>query len=381
MDREKPLILIVDDNTDNLGVLFEGLQDAGYELRMAENGVEAIRMAEYLVPDLILLDIIMPGMDGFETCRYLKESELTRDIPVIFMTALTESVDEVMGLTLGAVDYIRKPCKYEIVKSRINTHLTLCRQKKELAELNRQLSETNIRLAEANEAKNKFFSIIAHDTKNAIIALLSATNLLSKSINDLSQEKILMISSTMHTYVNNLYNLLDNLLNWARSQSGKIAFNPQKINIKKLINRNIDLLQENAKQKEIKISCLVNPVITAYGDRNMVDIIIRNLVSNAIKYTMKFGEVTISAVTSDNFVEIAVSDTGIGIKEENMEKLFRIDNQYKKEGTAGEFGTGLGLILCCEFVEKNNGHIWVESEFGKGTTFRFTLPLNTDGIA
>ncbi|MDM8549088.1 hybrid sensor histidine kinase/response regulator [Desulfobacterales bacterium HSG2] len=364
---EKPVILVADDDPLNLQALFDYLRGSGFRVMIAESGEEALEQVKLSLPDIILMDVRMPGLDGFETCRRLKENESTSDIPVIFITALSDTPDKIRGFEMHAVDYITKPFHQEEVLARIKTHLTIQRQKKELAELNEEL-------ARANATKDKFFSIIAHDLKGAFNVLISGGRLLSEHIDLFDKDKIKAFAEEMVISAQNTFKLLQNLLQWAGVQRNTIAFKPMKIDLHNLVSANVVFFQKNAEQKKIRVSHSVEPGTNVQADLNMTDTILRNLISNALKFTPANGEVSISAENEGELVRVSVSDTGIGMSDENMSKLFRIEGYFKSVGTAGEKGTGLGLILCKEFAEKNGGTLWVESEEGNGTTFTFSLP-------
>jgi signal transduction histidine kinase len=359
----KTSVLIVDDNPTNLALLFNYLKSSGFETLIAEDGEGAIRKADFAGPDIILLDIMMPGIDGFETCRRLKEKDATKDIPIIFMTALSETLDKVKGFGAGAVDYITKPFQQEEVLLRLTTHLTIQQQKKELAEL--------------NAVKDKFFSIISHDMRNIFFYLMGSSDLLAIKAADFNYTKIDKDIQNIKASLQNAHRLMENLLNWSLVRTQSAELKPENVDLYVIASRNIELFLQNAKEKGIHLAHTVKAGTIVHANPDMADTILRNLVSNAIKFTGTGGEVKVSAVPSEknNFVEVAVTDTGSGISAENIQKLFRIDQKYRKDGTAGERGTGLGLILCKELVEKNKGHIWVESEIEKGTAFRFTLPM------
>ena len=190
----------------------------------------------------------------------------------------------------------------------------------------------------------------------------------------MEEKRIKNFHQLIHNASKRGYNLLENLLEWSRSQTGRIKRIPSKFFVKNIINENINLLNSNAKKKNITLKSDVNDELTAFADINMLTTVIRNLVSNALKFTNSGGSVCIKATDIQEVVQIAVTDTGIGISDENIEKLFRIDVTHSTSGTENEAGTGLGLILCKEFVEKNHGQIWVESEKGSGSSFIFTLP-------
>lgn len=391
----KATILIVDDNTTNLNVLLDYLHDHAYKVLIAPNGEQALQQITHIRPDIILLDIMMPGIDGFETCRRLKVHKTTKDIPVIFMTALSDTVDKVTGFNVGGVDYITKPFQHEEVLARINTHLTIQQLQQELKQQNetleryaallenaneelqqknRELDEKNAQLKELNADKDKFFSIIAHDLRNPLAILCELPQVIIENIDNYSSDKLIEMLSMQQDTATSLLTLLENLLSWSRIQRGMIKHRPQLIIINELIDRDIALLNPNAVQKKIALKNLLQTKIVVYADYKMVDTILRNLMSNALKFTKPDGTIHISATQNDSMAEISVTDTGLGINKQHLSKLFRIDKQYRRTGTANEQGTGLGLILCKEFVERNGGQIWVESEVEKGSTFTFTLP-------
>jgi signal transduction histidine kinase len=376
-------ILVVDDKPDNLRLLMEILSESGYEVRPASDGEFALQSARSSPPDLILLDIKMPDMDGYAVCEQLKADECTRDIPVIFISALNEVVDKVKGFALGGVDYITKPFQADEVLARVQTHLTLRDLQKSLQEeitwrkhAEEELRELNHQLQEANASKDKFFSIIAHDLRNPFTSLIGLTEAIIEDFDIYGKDKIKVMISQLHTSSKTVYTLLTNLLEWSRLERGLIECVPEDILIADIAEQNIYLLKARIEHKQITPRNLIPKGTRAYADENMVNTIMRNLLSNALKFTESGGTIDVSLPhRNKNVVEIAVSDTGVGISEENMEKLFRIDAKFTTTGTAGEQGTGLGLILCKELVEKNGGTIRVESEVGKGTMFVFTLPV------
>lgn len=240
---------------------------------------------------------------------------------------------------------------------------------------NAKLLESEKNLKELNATKDKLFSIIAHDLKNPFNALMGFSDLLERNFNFLSDEEKKEYISVISDSTQNLYKLLDNLLQWTRTQTGSIAYNAENFKLQTLIKQEVDLLTPNAEKKKIKIDINVENDLTAFADKNSIAIVIRNLVSNAIKFTSNGGWIEISAHANDKFVEVVVNDSGIGIKNEDIDKIFMLDGSFTTKGTANETGTGLGLLLCKEFVEKNNGKIWVDSYKGKGSSFYFTLPF------
>ncbi len=352
-------ILIVDDNLTNLDVLLDSLNDAGYRILIAENGEDALEQAEKARPDIVLLDVLMPGLNGFETCTRLKKQESTRHIPVIFMTALTDTESKLKGFDVGGVDYVTKPLEHQEVLARINTHLTIQRQQRQL------------RLLNAN--KDKFFSIIAHDLRGPLASLHEINEIAEENLETYSLEKLRQLSSLQRQSTSNLCELLENLLTWSRIQRGLIEYNPRSLDIRNVVIWNVKLFRTHADQKNVTLRSTIQENTMVYADLLMVDTIIRNLISNALKFTHPGGTIEISASSASETVEITVSDTGIGMKPENIARLFRIETQYKRSGTGGEKGTGLGLILCKEFVEKHGGEIWIESTLNKGTQVTFSV--------
>jgi len=354
--KKKQTVLIVDDNRENLGVLGDIVASNGYIPGFASNGIAALAAIKKKHPDLVLLDVMMPGMDGFEVCRKLKQDATLANIPIIFLTAKTEKDDVIAGLELGAVDYVIKPFNKKELLSRVNTHL--------------ELQATKEELREALATKDKLFTILAHDLGNLFNGLLGFSSILAgKNARAISNAQKDEYSQHILKMANKGYNLLKNILIWSKSQTGSLKVRPTPINLQSLVRRNIELQEEKAKAKNIKFFSHVDENVSVFADLNMLDTVIRNLVSNAVKFTLPGGEIKIYSKKVDNLIEISIADNGVGIKAKDIEKLFRIDMVHTTTGTAEEQGNGLGLILCKEFVEKNGGSLSVKSEVGKGTTF------------
>ncbi len=237
-----------------------------------------------------------------------------------------------------------------------------------------QLKELTEKLKELNATKDKFFSIIAHDLKNPFNSILGFSELLIKNIHKYRIEEIERFMGIINSTSQNAYNLLENLLNWSRSQTGTIEFSPQYYNFVEIIANNIEFVENLAVKKSIKIAFDATGNYLVEIDKNMIDTVLRNILTNAIKFSYPGGKINISLESINSFYKISVKDNGIGIEEENIDKLFRIDSKYSSYGTNQEKGSGLGLIISKEFIEKNKGQIWAKSEFGKGSEFIFTLP-------
>jgi signal transduction histidine kinase/DNA-binding response OmpR family regulator len=588
LDFQEYTILIVDDDPISLDAVAGYLEGFGFKIEVAPEGESALKKVQQIWPDLILLDVMMPDIDGFEVCDQLKAGEATKDIPVIFMTSLTDIDDIVRGFEVGGVDYICKPIQYKELLARITNHLqirhltqSLREQADELQQTNEDLlkvtddlQEANIALskravqleacnqvgqqvtsilnldelitqvvesiqtkfgyyfvgiwllnkqqnrvvlqagvkrdqgewlgpsfsvaldakrsaiawtcrtrevylsdnvehdpkylplegllrtrselalplqigeemigalgiqsdqlaafdsedkrvlqilasqiaiairnawlyelekrlhsmeeerasalAKLNADKDKFFSIISHDLRNPFNVLLGNAKLLVKGIDSFSNQELEEISQGILNGAKAAHNLLENLLTWSRMQrEGGIEYRPEPVEVSTLAEDIVNLLQQAAIEKEIGLRNTIEKGLSVYADKDMIEMVLRNLTGNALKFTPRGGTVTLAAKIKNNngnghprqpkshFVEVAVKDTGVGMSQENVGKLFRIDVHHSTLGTEKEQGTGLGLIICKEMVERNGGQIWVESKPGKGTTVGFTVPQTT----
>ena len=246
----------------------------------------------------------------------------------------------------------------------------------ELVEITTQLEFSEEKLKNAVAEKDKFFSIIAHDLKSPFTALLGFSEILVEEADELSKEEVKEFSTHLRNAIVGLYKLLENLLTWSRLQRGKISKELADLDLKELINEIFSVFQENARQKKIELETNLESPLIIQADKMMIETIIRNLVANALKFTPEGGKISVIVEEDADFVKISVKDTGVGMPESIKNKLFKIDEHVTTRGTNDEKGTGLGLILSKEFVEKHGGKIWVESEEGKGSTFIFTIAKN-----
>jgi len=242
-------------------------------------------------------------------------------------------------------------------------------------ELENVIKERTAALEEAIATKDLMFSIIAHDLKSPFNAILGFTGLLKNKVRTMDFEKAEKLICGMNSQARNTYNLLEDLLTWARDNSNKIAYNPNFCNISVICNDVIDQIKDTAKMKEITINSFHSNEVYAFADKNMVEVILRNLIVNAIKFTENFGKIDIYSMPVGEFIEIAVADNGIGINKKLKSKLFKSDFNESSPGTANEKGSGLGLVICKRFVERHQGKIWIENKTEKGTTLKFTLPI------
>jgi PAS domain S-box-containing protein len=240
-----------------------------------------------------------------------------------------------------------------------------------------ELKQSEIELQQLNIDKDRFISILGHDLKSPLLTLLSISKLLVENVQDYDKSEIQSILTNMMESTKTTYNLLEDILTWTKAQSGKIPYNPQNILFADICENVIEILGPNATTKNIGISCQAANSITVIADNDMLRTILRNLLSNAIKFTNKDGEIKIRAYENPASVSVSVSDNGIGISAKKLAKLFKMTEVISTKGTDNEKGTGLGLLLCQEFVEKHGGKLWAESEVGKGSVFNFTLPIAT----
>lgn len=389
----KRAIICIDDEAIVLDALTEQLRIEFGELftiEIAENGDEALEIFEEYIQNsvevpVVIADFIMPGMKGDELLGKIhKIKPDTRNILLTGQASL-EGVSNAVNKA-NLYRYISKPWDKNDLVLTIREALRSFEQEKIILKQNTELKELNTgleskvelrtkELKELNITKDKFFSIIAHDLKNPFNTLMGFSELMLHHLESYDRNQIRDFVQIIYSTSKNAHSLLENLLEWARSQTGRLEHKPEKIDLFKLVAENISLLDGIAENKGISLINEVKNNATAFADQNMIKTVIRNLVSNALKYTSKGGSVTVSSKVSENEAEMIVADTGVGIKEENIGKLFRIDINYSTPGTDEELGTGLGLILCKEFIEKNKGKIEAKSIYGKGSEFSFRLPL------
>ncbi len=319
---------------------------------------------------------------NYEKQRLLKNFLFAAVIVVIILLFLLYN----RYLVINKTNKLLKKQKDEITKSNnelINLNKVLLEQKNKVDDLNQKLHQTNQKLIESekhlievNVTKDKLFSIISHDLRNPFASIVSFSRMLKRDIESLSKEDLQELALELDKTVVNINDLLENLLQWSRSHFGKIKYNPQYVDMTEIVNENVKLFLSKAKEKEISIENRLNSNLIVWADQNMTDTVVRNLLSNAIKFTNNKGKIQLFYKTDNNNVYVSVKDNGIGISEENQEKLFCTDSLLSTFGTHDEKGSGIGLLLCKEFVEKQKGKIYFESKEGKGSVFTFLLPLN-----
>lgn len=362
-----PTVLIVDDNSNNVKIIAITLRELNYKLVIATSGQSAIEMVEKTHPDLVLLDVMMPGMDGYETCEIIKSKKENENLPIIFLTALNDKDNIVRGFEVGGVDYITKPFNKEELISRVKTHL-------ELKFTQDELQKTTDYLYSLNSLKDKMFSVIGHDLRSPLGSVKMTLEYLSETVTETTGEELKVTVDLLLKTTDEVFSLLENLLGWAKSQSGNIALNKEPIDLVDLVYKIYLLNKGNMKFKNITFNMEIDPGTVIFADLNTITSVFRNLLSNAIKFTPEGGIITIKSTKIENLVEIEFRDSGVGIPEENIPKLFDSSKHLTTYGTNQEPGSGLGLNLCHDFTLKNNGSIRVTSVVGQGTSFFLTLP-------
>jgi len=365
--ESNPLILIADDSINNIKVLGSFLRTKGYKISVAQDGEHVFKVIQSHLPDLILLDIMMPGMDGYEVCRRLKNSETTKDIPVIFLTARTDKEEIIKGFETGAVDYITKPFNADELLSRVNTHIQLKKQKELLNRQNENLQELVL-------ARDKLLSIVAHDLKNPMAGILTMFELMTEKTEKLTEEDLFEFNSAIYQGMKNIYGMMTDLLQWARMQTGRFDNFPRKVDLFIIAEEIIKLNKAMAENKKIQLINNISHESFVLMDLVMIKSIMHNLVSNAIKFSYTGAQVILESSEENGKISFCVKDSGIGMDEENLAKLFKLDKRIRGVGTNGEQGTGLGLLIVKEMIEKNNGSISAFSQLKKGTVFTVSFP-------
>jgi two-component system sensor histidine kinase/response regulator len=369
LEEDDFLILIVDDIAKNIQLLGKVLDNQGYRVVAVTDSDGVMKTARKHKPDLILLDIMMPGKSGYEVCEELKADDELSEIPVIFLTARSEEEDVIRGLNLGGADYVTKPFNSGELLARIDNHLSL---KKARDKIIRQQKE----LQELTKTKEKLYSIIAHDLKGALFGISGLAEILQSDMEQKGIENEIKNNvSLIHQSAHSANQILENLLTWTRMQGGGIDTHSKEFLLSSCIEECIELYQIQAKKKEVEL-LFDSEDIMIYADREMISTIFRNLISNAIKFSENGDRVLIEIDSTDEVRKVTVKDEGLGMPEEIQQNIFNPGDRPKREGTEREKGTGLGLLLCKEFVEMHNGEISVESEPGKGTQFEVILPKN-----
>jgi signal transduction histidine kinase len=362
-------ILIVDDVPENVSVLRQFLRHAGFEVLVSYDGLDALETAEYAHPDLILLDVMMPNMDGFETCQRLKQNTQLQDIPVIFMTALSDTENKLKGFALGAVDYITKPFQQDEVLARINTHLML-------KHLQHKLQSQNEELIQLNQEKNELLGIAAHDLKNPLAAIQSLSEFMQESFEVLSKERVLKSLGMIHISAKQMFELVRNLLDVYAIESGKVKVSLTAINVIPIVQSLAEEYESRALAKNITLTFRgLEKKQMALTDASIFHQILDNLISNAVKYSPSGKSVWVTLSQDTQYVCCEIRDEGPGLSDQDKQKLFGKFARLTPRPTGQEHSTGLGLFIVKKLVEAVKGRVWCETALGQGATFTVEFPV------
>jgi two-component system, sensor histidine kinase and response regulator len=372
------MILIVDDSPGNIFTLKTLLELNAFPTDSAASGEEALRKTLKKSYALIILDVQMPGMDGFEVAETLSGNSATKDIPIIFLSAVnTEKKYITKGYSSGGIDYVTKPIDPEILLLRVKTFYRLYEQNRMLNEVQDSLKrEIEFRKAAQQEAqaaskrKDEFMSIASHELKTPLASMKAYVQLLERSL--VKDDKVKTYVDRTLVQINKLNNLIVDLLDTSRIENGKMKFNQSLFNFGKLLKESVEMISQTYPDYQIKVNGENNVIVM--GDELRLEQVILNYMTNAVKYSPDLKKVEIYTSIEKNDLVVAVRDFGIGIPKENQADVFR--KFYRVEGAAQRFqGLGVGLYICSEIIERHHGKCWLESEPGNGSTFYFSLPV------
>ena len=361
---DKGTLLIVDDFPANLSILFSYLRGFGFHVNIAESGEDALEEILYSKPDIILLDVMMPGIDGYETCRRLKANQETCDIPVIFMTALSDTIDKLKGFKMGAVDYITKPVQQEELLARVTTHLTLSR-------LQKTLEKQRLELQQQNNELEAFAHTVAHDLKNPFSSIFSLCDILQENLIHVPNKEDLEIIGAIQQLSHKSINIIDSLLLLASARNQEVKMEPIST-MGNIINQVRERLAPMIKEYQGEIMTSTTWPTTALGYPSWIEEVWMNYISNGLKYGGKSPHLELGATAENGYFRFWIRDNGQGLTEEEQSHLFI---PFSRIGQVGIEGHGLGLSIVQRIIEKCGGQVGVESQVGQGSTFYFTLPF------
>jgi len=369
---QKPqTILMVDDTPANLELLSGMLKGRGYDVRAALSGKLALQAVRGEPPDLILLDINMPEMDGYEVCEKLKSDGISKDIPVIFLSVLSETMDKVKAFGTGGVDYITKPFQIEEVEARVATHLELRRQK-------RQLQENFDRLTELEKLRDSMVHMIVHDLRHPLTGIYAYLQLVSKNADHtLSAEHSRCIGESMKAAIQ-MIGMICDLLETSRMEAGEAKLRLAECDLSPILEAGISGLKPLFINREMRFTPPESPALVL-ADREIILRVIQNLLANALKFTRDGGLISLSIGLAGGSVRVSVKDTGPGIAPEYRLKIFEKFGRVELAAGHQQYSAGLGLAFCKLAVEAHGGSIGVDTEEGKGSTFWFELPVKGPG--
>lgn len=365
-------ILVVDDNQANLRLLADMLLARQYTVHEATSGAAALELAQTLHPDLILLDISMPIMDGYQVCQALKADPCTCHIPIVFISAMTETDDIVKGFEVGGVDYITKPFKFREVLARVASQLTLIRQRQEIEALRRQDRQT---FESLSRMKDEFIRMATHDLRNPLNVILGYTSVLER-INVAEEHRALMDETrqAIRSNVEKMRRLVTDMLDLAQMETGE-HLKPEPVPLSGLLAKAVGTYHLMAEERQIALT-FAPPAqeVVALIDPDAMTRVMDNLLINALNYTPAGGRVIVRVRAQNRRAQIIVADTGIGVPAEDLPRLFDAFYRVNRNNSSEVEGSGLGLSIVKTIVERHRGKVRVRSKVGAGTVFRITLP-------
>ena len=368
INRSDYKILIVDDVVSNVLLLKILLTNEKFQVCTANNGTTCIEMARKEHPDLILLDVMMPDMNGFDTATVLKKEEGTKDIPIIFLTALNTPQDLVHGFQVGASDFLTKPFNKEELVMRVTQQISLVAAKRIIEKQNQELRATLTN-------RDKMYSVIAHDLRSPMASIRMVLNLVVASASpETVGPELYTLLDQANRESEEVHDLLDNLLKWTKSQTGRLTVVKQDLDLNDIIPGVVEIFDAIAYTKRIKLDLQkTDAPLVVNADNDMLKTVVRNFLSNAIKFSPEDSSIEIIMGTEGEMAKVSVRDHGVGIAADRLGSIFhKGETTY---GTGGEEGSGLGLQLCQDFARKNGGDCTVESVEGQGSTFSVLIPL------
>ncbi|OGV71934.1 MAG: hypothetical protein A3K19_07495 [Lentisphaerae bacterium RIFOXYB12_FULL_65_16] len=366
-------VILVDDTPANLQVLSGMLRDCGYKPRSFPNGRLALQAAAKEPPDLILLDILMPEMDGYETCRRLKEDERLRSVPVIFISALSETLDKVKAFQCGGVDYITKPFQFEEVEARVRTHVAIKRLQAELAGQYRSLQMSYEDLRRLEALRDNLTRMVVHDMRGPLMVMQGYLQMLQVKLKDRIDEKERGFFAETSVSCNGLVEMVSSLLEVSRLEEGKMPLRLAESDLRDLAAKAVRTYEPMLRRCALAVSAPPGSV-TVICDPDLIERVFANLVGNAVKFTPPEGSVEVRFRPAEGEVRVEVVDTGPGVPHEYHAKIFEKFGQVEARREGRKYSTGLGLTFCKLAVETHGGAIGVDSDAGKGSTFWFVLP-------
>ncbi|TRX66250.1 hybrid sensor histidine kinase/response regulator [Carboxylicivirga sp. M1479] len=354
-------VLIVDDIIDNVKIIESLLlKNERVNTYIATSGEQALGISRNICFDLMLIDVRMPDMDGIETLQKLKSQTPNKDVPVLFLVAKMDKDGISRVFENGGADIIYKPFHYESSLARIKVHLDSFNQK--------------IKLKKMLEVRDRFFTVLAHDLRAPFTSILGLSEILHHRFDQLEHEDRKTQLKVLYESSNKAFELLSELLEWGANLKSVMTFNPEQQNLLAIVEECQSILKYLLNEKNISFETSVDKACVVMADQNMLKTILRNFISNAIKFSPQGSTIRVEATEKKNEVEILISDKGIGMDEDTMATIFKMDNVVSNEGTNGEIGYGFGLLICKDYIEQHQGRVWCNSTINQGSDFYFTLP-------